>query len=321
MKAVIQDNYGAPEEVFELREIEEPTVGDRDVLVRIHAAPVSGTDWHLYRGLPYVARFVTGLWKPKNRVPGLELAGTIDAVGKDVTMLKVGDEVFGWCAGSYAEYASVPEDQLVLKPASLTAREAAAVPISGFTALQGVRRGALKPGQKVLITGASGGVGTYAVQIAKSYGAEVTGVCRTSKMELVRSLGADHVLDYTREGIADSGARYDVLIDIYGNPKLSVCRRALKPRGTVVLIGGTGGRWFMGVDRWIRGLVLAPFLRLKVRPLIHKDSREDLVILKDLIEAGKVTPIVDKSYPLSEVPEAIRCVTNGDARGQVVITL
>jgi NADPH:quinone reductase-like Zn-dependent oxidoreductase len=322
MKAIVQDEYGAPEDVFKLQETDKPTVGDGEVLVRVHAAPVSGDDWHLRRGLPYVARFVTGLRKPRNRVPGLELAGTVEAVGKDVTTLQPGDEVFGWCDGSFAEYASVPEGQLVLKPANLTLEEAAAVPISGFTALQALRdRAQIQPGQKVLITGASGGVGTYAVQIAKSCGAEVTGVCSTAKMDLVRSIGADHVIDYTEEGFAEGGDGYDVLLDIYGNPSLSDCRRALKPRGTLVFIGGTGGRWFMGADRWLRGLLLAPFLRLKVRLLVHKDRQEDLVTLKELIEAGEVTPVLDKTYPLAKASEAVRLVAEGRARGQIVITV
>ena len=322
MKAIIQDSYGAPEDVLKLQETDKPTVGDGEVLVRVHAAPVSGTDWHLTRGLPYVARFVTGLRKPKNRVPGLELSGIVEAVGKDVTQLQPGDEVFGWCDGSFAEYASVPEGQLVLKPTNLTLEEAAAVPISAFTALQSLRdRGQIQPGQEVLITGAAGGVGTYAVQIAKSYGAEVTGVCSTAKMDMVRSIGADHVIDYTEEGFTETGDRYDLLLDIYGNPSLSDCRRALKPRGTLVFIGGTGGRWFMGIDRWLRGLLLAPFLRLRVRPLVHTDSQDDLVTLKDLIEAGRVTPVLDKTYPLARVSEAIQFVREGRARGQVVITL
>jgi NADPH:quinone reductase-like Zn-dependent oxidoreductase len=322
MRAIVQNEYGAPEAVLEIREVDRPTVGHDEVLLRVHAAPVSGTDWHLLRGLPYVARFVTGLRKPKNRIPGYEMSGTVEAVGKGVRTLQSGDEVFGWHDGSFAEYASVPERQLIPKPANLTLEAAAVVPIAAFTALQGLRdKGKVQPGQKVLITGASGGVGTYAVQIAKSYGAEVTGVCSTAKMNMVRSIGADHVLDYTKQGLSDSGERYDLLVDLYGNPSLSECRRALKPRGTLVFVGGTGGRWFMGVDRWLRGLLLAPFLRLKVRPLIHKDRREDLVTIKELIEAGKVTPVLDKTYPLAKVAEAIQYVTEGRARGQVVITI
>jgi NADPH:quinone reductase-like Zn-dependent oxidoreductase len=322
MKAIIQDRYGAPEDVLRAQEIDRPVAGPGEVLVRVHAAPVSGTDWHLLRGLPYVARFVTGLRKPKNRVPGLELAGTVEAVGEEVTTLRPGEEVFGWCDGSFAEYASVPENQLVPKPANLTLAQAAAVPISAFTALQGVRdRGKIRSGQRVLITGASGGVGTYAVQIAKAYGAEVTAVCSTAKVDLVRSIGADHVIDYTRQDLTARGGGYDLLIDIYGNPSLRSCRRALKPNGTLVLIGGTGGRWLMGVDRWLRGLLLAPLLRRKVRPLIHKDRREDLVTLKDLVESGKVMPVLDRTYPLTEVPAAIQDVREGRAHGQVVIAV
>lgn len=321
MRAIVQDRYGAPEDVLKLSVIDRPVPGDGEVLVRIRAAVVSGTDWHLLRGLPYVARLVTGLRKPKNRVPGLEVAGTVVAVGANVESLSEGDEVFGWAAGSFAEYAAVPEGQLLPRPANLTLQEAAVVPIAAFTALQGVRLGRIQPGQKVLITGASGGVGIYAVQIAKLHRADVTGVCSTAKMDLVRSLGADQVVDYTKEHFTRSGERYDVLIDLYGNPSLSDCRRALKPRGTLVLIGGTGGKWFMGVDRWIRGLLMAPFLRLKVRPLIHKDRREDLATIRELIEGGKLRPVVGRTFPLAEVAEAVRFVREGRARGQVSITV
>ncbi len=321
MRAVVQDKYGAPEDVFTVQQIDRPVIGDGDVLVRVHAAPVSGTDWHLYRGLPYLARMVSGIRRPKNRVPGMELAGTVEAVGTAVRTFKPGDKVFGWSGGAFAEYAAVPEDQLALKPVNLRLEEAAAVPISAFTALQGIRdKGRLQPGQHVLITGASGGVGLYAVQIAKALGAEVSGVCSTAKMDLVRSLGADHVIDYTRQNFADSTDRYDVLVDLYGNPSLADCRRALKPQGTLVFIGGTGGRWFMGVDRWLRGLALAPFMRLKVRPLIHKDSRDDLMILKELIEAGKIRPVVAESFDLADAAKAIQHVKDGRAHGQVVVT-
>jgi NADPH:quinone reductase-like Zn-dependent oxidoreductase len=250
------------------------------------------------------------------------MAGTVEAVGKEVTTFRPGDEVFGWCAGSFAEYVSVPEGQLAPKPVNLTLEQAAAVPISSFTALQGVRdRGQVHSGQKVLITGASGGVGTYAVQIAKWLGAEVTGMCSTAKMDLVLSLGADHVIDYTKQEITAIDENFDVLIDLYGNPSLTDCRRVLRRGGTLVLIGGTGGSWFMGTDRWLRALLLAPFLGLKVRPLIHKDRREDLVTIKDLIEGDKVRPVLDRTYPLAEIAQAIQFVTEGRARGQVVVTL
>jgi NADPH:quinone reductase-like Zn-dependent oxidoreductase len=319
MRAVIQDRYGSPENVLRLEMVDRPTVGDGEALVRVRSAVVSGTDWHLLRGLPYVARIVTGLRKPKNRVPGLEIAGTVEAVGSSVESLEKGDEVFGWADGSFAEYASVSVDQLLPKPANLSLVEAAVVPIAGFTALQGVRLARIQPGQKILITGASGGVGLYAVQLAKMHGAQVTGVCSAAKMEMVRSLGAEHVIDYREEHFTESGERYDALIDLYGNPSLSDCRRALKPGGTLVLIGGTGGKWFMGVDRWFRALLMAPFLRLKVRPLIHRDSLEDLATIKGLIEAGRLRPVVDKSFPLSGVAKAVEFVREGRARGQVVI--
>jgi NADPH:quinone reductase-like Zn-dependent oxidoreductase len=321
MRAIVQDRYGPPEDVLKLELIDRPVPGDGEVLVRVRAAVVSGTDWHLLRGLPYVARLVTGLRKPRNRIPGLEVAGTVEAVGKDIESLEVGDEVFGWAGGSFTEYAAVPENQLLPMPANLTFAQSAAVPISAFTALQGVRLGRIQPGQKVLITGASGGVGTYAVQIAKLHGAEVTGVCSGPKMDLVRSLGADHVIDYTEEHFTQSGERYDVLIDLYGNPSLSDCRRALEPRGRLVLIGGTGGKWFMGVDRWMRRMLVAPFLRLKVRPLIHKDSRQDLATIRELIEGGKLTPVVGRAFPLTSVAEAVQFVREGRAHGQVSITI
>ncbi|GIH80169.1 NAD(P)-dependent alcohol dehydrogenase [Planobispora longispora] len=322
MRAIIQDRYGAPEDVFRLQEVARPVPGDGEVLVRVHAVPVTGSDWHLFRGLPYAARPITGMRRPKNRVPGLELAGTVEAVGKEVRGLRPGDEVFGWYGGTLAEYVAVPQDQLAPKPANLTLVEAAAGPIAAFTALQALRdRARIRPGQKVLISGASGGVGIYAVQLAKAYGAEVTGVCSTAKTDLVRSIGADHVIDYTREDFTDGRVRYDVFVDVYGNPSLPACRRALKPGGILVFVGGTGGRWFMGTDRWLRGLLAAPFLRLKARVLVHKDSREDLMILKDLIEAGKVTPVVDRTYPLTEVAEAVQYVREGRSRGQIVIAV
>jgi len=322
MWATVQERYGAPAEVLRLCEIGRPAVGAGEVLVRIHATPVSGTDWHLMRGLPYAARFVTGLRRPKNLVPGYDMAGVVEAVADDVTTFRPGDDVFGWCTGSYAQYASVPADQLSVKPAGLTLVQAAAVPIAGFTALQAVRdKGEVGDGQKVLITGASGGVGLYAVQIAKWLGAEVTAVCSTAKMGLVRSIGADHVIDYTREHFADRGERYDVIVDLYGNPTFSECRRVLAPGGTLVCVGGTGGRWFMGVDRWMRRLAVAPFLDLKVRPLVHKDSHDDLVTIRGLIEAGSVAPMIDRCYPMAAAADAIQFVTDGHAHGQVVLTI
>ncbi|MGH8950218.1 MAG: NAD(P)-dependent alcohol dehydrogenase [Acidimicrobiia bacterium] len=322
MLSTVQERYGAPAEVLRLREIGKPSVGRGEVLVQVHATSVSGTDWHLMRGLPYAARFVTGLRKPKNLIPGLDVSGVVEAVADDVTTFRPGDEVFGWCAGSYAEYASVPADQLSVKPAGITLTQAGAIPIAGFTALQAMRdKGEVGHGQKVLITGASGGVGMYAVQIAKWLGAEVTAVCSTAKMGLVRSIGADHVIDYTRHHFVDGAGRYDVIVDLYGNPTLSDYRKVLAPGGTLVCVGGTGGRWFMGVDRWMRWLAVAPFLDLKVRPLIHKDSHDDLVTLRALIEAGSLAPVIDRSYPMAEAADAIQFVTDGHAHGQVVLTM
>ncbi|MEU4445034.1 NAD(P)-dependent alcohol dehydrogenase [Actinosynnema sp. NPDC050801] len=319
MRAITQDAYGALEEVLRLDDIDKPPVGDGEVLIRIQAAAVSGSDWHILRGLPYAARPVVGLRRPRNRVPGLELAGTVEAVGRGVTGAKVGDEVFGWCSGAFCEYAVVPEGQVTAKPANITPEQAAAVPIAGFTALQAVRdAGRVRAAQKVLVTGASGCVGVYAVQLAKHYGAEVTAVCSAAKADLVTGLGADHVLDYAAGPLAGSG--FDVVVDLYGNPSLRTLKRLLKPGGTAVLAGGTGGRWLMGMDRWVRGLVAAPFLGIKVRPLVHKDRLDDLVLLRELIEAGEVTPALDRTYPLAEAAAAIEDVRRGRVRGHAVVT-
>ncbi|GAB2999561.1 NAD(P)-dependent alcohol dehydrogenase [Saccharothrix stipae] len=319
MRAITQDAYGVLEEVLRLDEIDKPSVGDGEVLVRVHAAAVSGSDWHILRGLPYAARPVVGLRRPRNRVPGLELAGTVEAIGRGVTSLEVGDEVFGWCSGAFCEYAAVPEGQVTVKPTNLTPEQAAAVPIAGFTALQAVRDvGRVRAGQKVLVLGASGCVGVYAVQLAKHYGAEVTAVCSAAKADLVTGLGADHVLDYAAGPLTASG--FDVVLDLYGNPPLRTLGRLLKPGGTVALVGGTGGRWLMGLDRWVRGLVAAPFLGIRARPLVHKDRLVDLVLLRELIEAGEVTPALDRTYPLAEAAAAIEDVRRGRVRGHAVIT-
>ena len=328
MRAIVQNRYGAPEEVLQLAEIEKPEAGDGEVLVRVHAAAVAGDDWHLVRGLPYVARLSTGLSKPKTPATGRELAGVVEKVGGSVAQFKPGDEVFGWCDGAFAEYAAVSENALVLKPANLSFVQAAVVPVSSFTALQALRdEGGIQAGHKVLILGASGGVGTFAVQIAKSFDAEVTGVCSTSNIALVRSLGADHVVDYTREEIAQG---YDVILDLVGNRSLSDLRRALSPKGTLVLVGSSGragrdlkglDRWFMGVHVWIGALVTSMFVSQRLRPLVHADRKEDLLTLKDLIEAGKVTPVISAQYPLEKVPEAMLHFEAGHARGKVGITV
>ncbi len=323
MKAIVQDKYGSTD-ALELREIDRPEIGDGDVLVRVHAASVHIGDWHVMTGLPYMLRVVGfGLRAPNVHVRGMDLAGTVEAVGAKVTRFQVGDDVFGTCEGAFAGYARAPEDNLVIKPSNLTFEQAAAVPTSGFAAVQALRdRGEIQPGQKVLIIGASGGVGMFGVQIAKALGAEVTGVCSTTKMEAVRSLGADHIVDYTEGDFTRSGRRYDVVIDLGGNRSLADLRRTLSPSGTLVLAGGEGGTQLLGgTDRWIQALVLSPFVGQNLRPLSTMPRKDDLLFLKELIEAGKVTPVIDRTYPLSEVPDAIRYLNEGHARGKVVITV
>jgi NADPH:quinone reductase-like Zn-dependent oxidoreductase len=275
-------------------------------------------------GLAYPIRLAGyGLRAPKTPVPGMDLAGVVEAVGNDVTRFRPGDEVFGIGKGAYAEYARAPENKLAPKPANLSFEQAAVVAISGSTALQAVRdKGRVEPGQKVLIIGASGGVGTYAVQLAKAFGAEVTGVCSTTKVDMVRSIGADHVIDYTRADFADGQQRYDVILDIGGNRSLSHVRRALTRKGTLVLVGGEdGGRWLGGMDRQLRMLLLSPFVGQQLRSLISKENYKDLIVLTELIEAGKVTPVIDRTFPLTDVPKAIRYMEEGHVRGKVVISV
>ena len=323
MKAIVQDTYGSAD-VLALRDIDKPEIADDEVLVRVHAAGVDRGVWHLMTGLPYPIRLATrGLRAPKIPVPGMDVAGVVEAVGADVTRFHPGDEVFGVGKGTFAEYAPAAENKLTPKPANLTFEQAAVVAISGSTALQGLRdKGKVRPGHKVLIIGASGGVGTYAVQLAKTFGAEVTGVCSTTKVDLVRSLGADHVIDYTRNDFAHAQQRYDLILDIGGNASLSRLRRALAPKGTLVIVGGeTSGRWLGGNDRQLRALLLSRFVGQKLTTFVAKENHEDLIILKDLIEAGKVTPVIDRTYPLGEAPQAIRYVEQGEARGKVVITV
>lgn len=323
MKAIVQDAYGSVE-VLELRDIDKPEIGDDEVLVRVHAAGVDRGVWHLMTGQAYLIRLAGyGFRRPKNPVRGSEVAGRVEAIGKDVTRFRPGDDVMGTSEGSFAEYARAREDKLAPKPASLTFEQAAAVPISASTALQAVRdQGKVQPGQKVLVIGASGGVGTYAVQLAKAFGAEVTGVCSTAKVDLVRSIGADHVIDYTRDDFAETEQRYDLILDIGGNRSLSHLRRALTPQGTLVLVGGEGGgRWIGGMDRQVRALAMSPFIRQRLKMFIAREHYEELQVLTELIEAGKITPVIDRTYPLSEVPEAIRYLQEGRARGKVVITV
>jgi len=322
MKAIVQDVYGPPD-VLQLREIDKPQITDDEVVVRVHAAGVGRDVWHVMTGLPYPIRLAGyGLRAPKNPVIGSDVAGVVEAVGKDVSRFQPGDEVFGIGKGSYAEYVCALEDKLAPKPANLTF-EQAVVAIMGSTALQGLRdHGKVRPGQEVLIIGASGGVGTYAVQIAKAFGAHVTGVCSTKKVDMVRSIGADHVIDYTQEDFAEGEERYDLILDIGGNSSLSRLRRALASRGTLVIVGGEGGgRWLRGTDRQIRALVLSLFVSQKLGTFVNKENHEDMIVLGELIESGKVTPVIDRTYPLAEVPEAMRYLEEGHARGKVVITV
>jgi NADPH:quinone reductase-like Zn-dependent oxidoreductase len=315
MKAIVQDRYGGPE-VLELAEIDRPPLGDRDALVRVHAASIHFGDQMIMRGKPKLFRPIYGFGKPRNRVPGLDIAGTVEAVGTGVTRLGPGEEVFGTCTGALAEYVGTPEDKLERKPSNLTFEQAAAVPTSGLAALHGIRdAGKVQPGQKVLINGASGGVGTFAVQIAKALGVEVTGVCSTRNVELVRALGADHVIDYTQEDFTQGGPRYDLILDNAGNHSLSALRRALAPTGRLIPNSGSAG-----LGTFITAFVSSPFLRQQGRPYLSVPKLEDLTFLKELIEAGKVTPAIDRTYPLSEATDAFRYLGNGHARGKVIIT-
>jgi NADPH:quinone reductase-like Zn-dependent oxidoreductase len=323
MKAIVHDTYGSAD-VLELRDVDQPAIADDEVLVRVHAAGVDRGVWHVMTGLPYPIRLAGyGLRAPKNPVLGMDLAGVVEAVGKDVTRFQPGDAVFGIGKGAFAEYARVPENKLAPKPANLSFQQAAAVAISGLTALQGVRdHGRVEAGDEVLIIGASGGVGSYAVQLAKAFGAEVTAVCSSTKVDLVRSLGADHIIDYTRDDFANGQHRYDVILDIGGNSSLSRLRSTLAPKGTLVIMGGeTDGRWLGGSDRQVRAMLLSLFTSQKLGTFICKENHEDMLVLKELIEAGKVTPAIDRTYPLSEVPTAVRYLETGHARGKVVITV
>jgi NADPH:quinone reductase-like Zn-dependent oxidoreductase len=323
VKAIVQDTFG-PADGLELRDIETPEIGATEVLVRVRAAGVDRGVWHVMTGLPYPIRLAGyGFRAPKHGVPGTDLAGVVTAVGANVTRFAPGDEVFGTGIGTYAEYARAREDQLAAKPASLSFEQAGALPVSGVTALQALRdRGAVQPGQHVLVIGASGGVGTFAVQLAKAFGAEVTGVCSTTMVDLVRSLGADHVVDYRREDFAASGARYDLILDIGGNTSLSRLRRALTAKGTLVIVGGeTSGKWLGGSDRQVRAMVLSMFVSQKLGTFIAAVKRDDLLVLAQLAESGQLTPAVDRTFSLDEAPKAIRHVEEGHARGKVVVTI
>ena len=319
MKAFVQERYGSAD-VLQLKEIDKPPVGDGAALVRVHATSVNPADWHAISGTPFVARLAFGVGKPKNPVPGTDLAGVVEAVGKDVTKLRPGDEVFGSSVGAFAEYACTPEDHLVPKPANLTFEQAAAIPIAATTALQGLRDwGQLRAGQTVLVIGASGGVGTFAVQIAKSLGAEVTGVCSTRNVEMVRFLGADHVIDYTQEDPLLSGKRYDLIFQLAGTASPSWCRRALTTKGTLVLSSGDGR--FTGIGRMAAAAVSGPFVSQALVMRVAKLHQADLLALTELIEAGKVAPVIDRTFAFGETPAAVRYCEEGHTRGKVAITV
>ena len=322
MKAIVYRCYGSPD-VLEFEDVEKPTPADNEVLVKVHAASVNPLDWHYMRGSPYLIRLGSGLGAPKDSRMGVDFAGTVEAVGKNVTRFKPGDEVFGGRSGAFAEYVIVPDDRaMALKPSNATFEQAASMPIAAITALQALRdKGQLKPGQKVLINGASGGVGTFAVQIAKSFGAEVTGVCSTRNVEMVRSIGADHVVDYTKEDYTESGQQYDLIIDNVGNHSLLANRRVLNPDGIFVIIGGPKGNWLAPLMNPIKALMLSPFVGQEFVMLLAKMDKDDLTILGNLMEAGKVTAVIDRRYRLSEVPAAIRYSEEGHARGKIVIDL
>jgi NADPH:quinone reductase-like Zn-dependent oxidoreductase len=325
MKAVVYCDYGPPD-VLKVEDVEKPTPGDDQLLVRVRAAAINPVDWHYMRGTPYIMRLDAGLRKPEVTRLGVDYAGIVEAVGRNVTQFKPGDEVFGGRNGALAEYVTVLEDRaVVLKPANLTFDQAASVPVAAITALQGLRdKGKVQPGQKVLINGASGGVGTFAVQIAKSFGADVTGVCSTRNLDMVRSIGADRVIDYTREDFTKGTQRYDLILDLVGNRSLSDLRRVMKPEGTTVLIGGGGpdaGQWIGPLVGPIKGLLLSPFVSQQFVTLLADLNKNDMTILADLMQAGKVTPVIDRRYSLDKTAEAIAYLEEGHARGKVVITL
>ena len=323
MKAIVTDRYGPPD-VLRLEEVERPAPGSDEVLIEVHAAGVNAADWHIQRADPPLVRLMgLGLLKPKHEIPGADVAGRVESIGRDVTEFEPGDEVYGDLSasghGAFAEYVCAPEDVLAPKPAAVGFEEAAAVPLAAVTALQGLRdEGGIQEGQKVLITGASGGVGTFAVQIAKSFGADVTGVCSTEKVDLVRSLGADHVIDYRREDYTEGGKRYDLILDAGGYRSIFDCRRALEPDGTYVMVGGSTSRLF---EAMLLGPVLSMIDGRKMGNLMAEPDGRDLLAVSELLESGEVTPVIDRRFPLAEVPEAMRYVEDGRARGKVIVSV
>ena len=323
MKAIVQRVYGSAD-VLEFADIDKPIIGDNDVLVRVAAAGLHVGDWHVMTGRPYLLRIIGfGVRVPKVRVRGIDVAGTVEAVGRKVVEFRPGDEVFGTCDGAFAEYAKAPEGNLSLKPLNLTFEQAAAVPTSGFAALQALRdRGEVKLGQKVLVVGATGGVGAFAVQLAQAFGAEVTGVCSTEKVDWLRSLGIDHVIDYRKEDFAQSDRRYDLVLDVGGSRSLSDLRRVLSPQGILVMVGGEGGDKVLGgTAKWIRGLLLSPFTAQRLRPLATVPNKKDLLLLKEFAESGRLTPAIDRTFALNATADAFRYLEKGEGRGKVVISV
>jgi len=327
MKAAVYHKYGPPADVLRIEDVEKPVPKDNEVLIKVRAAAINPLDYGLMSGRSYVVRLMTGLWKPKLARPGVDVAGQVEAVGGRVTQFKPGDEVFGSCRGAFAEYVCALESGLAMKPGNVTFEEAASVPVAAYTALQGLRlggvggKGQTQPRQKVLINGAAGGVGTFAVQIAKTFGAEVTGVCRMSNMEMVRSIGADHVLDYTREDFTKTGQRYDLILDCVADHSLWACRRALTPQGTCVPVGGPGHSLASLVARLIAAIVLSRLVSQKFIPILAKAKKDDLNTMRELMAGGKVEPVIDKRYRLTEAAEAVRYLGEGHTRGKVVISL
>ncbi len=321
MKAIVYHNYGSPD-VLKCVEVEKPAAGDDEVLIKVRAASVNPLDFHFMRGTPFFIRIMAGLRKPKNTGVGRDVAGRVEAVGRNVTEFKPGDEVFGTCRGAFAEYVCAPKSSLVIKPENVTFEQAASVPVAGLTALQSLRdKAKIQPGQKVLINGASGGVGTFSVQLAKSFGADVTGVCSTRNVEMVRSIGADRVIDYTREDFTKSGQLYDRILDCYATHSLSALRRALNPKGIYVGVGGPVGSMIGLLAGLIKPLLLSPFLSQKFVTFMASLNKEDLAVMSGLMETEKITPVIDRRYSLTEVPEAMRYLEEGHARGKVIIAL
>ena len=316
MKAIVQNDYGSPD-VLTLKDVDVPAVNGDDILVSVHAAALNAGDYFTMRGSPWAVRLFAGFPKPKNHILGWDMAGRVLVVGEKVTRFQPGDEVFASCSDTLAEFVRVAEDKLAMKPANLTFEQAAAVPTAAITALQGLRdAGKLQSGQRVLINGASGGVGTFAVQVAKAFGAEVTGVCSTRNVEMVRSIGADHVVDYTQEDFTQSGRHYDLILDNVANRSFRDLRRALTPQGRIIPNSGRGGMSYV-----VKAFLLSPFMRQHRSMYLASPNNKDLVLLKELIEAGKVTPVIDRTYPLSETREAFRYLEEGHARGKVIITV